>query len=288
MRLYLGIAIGLLLGIGVMLFVPHGAPQIVYAGSPSGNGDVNASGAIDIADAIYLLTYLFAKGPVPEPIQSGDPQCQADLASVTAELEQANQANTALTAQVSDLQAQLASCIAGQSCGLPATGQTKCHTMSGSEVACNDPNVPGQDGYYQKGCPTENRFIDNQDGTVTDTCTGLMWQKDTADINGDGTYTREQDRVTWQQALQYCESLEFAGHSDWRLPNVRELQSIVDYGRYGPSIDPVFSVWAESWWYWSSSTGAGHPDYAWGVDFVGGSVPVDYKGVGGCVRAVRG
>ncbi len=242
----LGVVLCLSLAFNVAFLLERPGSDIVYAGgTPSGNGDVNASGAIDIADAIYLLTYLFGHGPIPEPIQSS-------------------------------------------SGALPATGQTKCYAMNGSEVACNDPNVPGQDGYYQKGCPTANRFVDNGNGTVTDTCTGLMWQKDTADINGDGTYTWEQDEVTWQQALQYCESLEFAGHSDWRLPNVRELQSIVDYGRYGPSIDPVFSVWAESWWYWSSSTGAGHPDYAWGVDFVGGSVPVDYKGVGGCVRAVRG
>ena len=211
--------------------------DIVYAGgAPSGNGDVNASGDIDIADAIYLLTYLFGHGPTPEPIQSS-------------------------------------------SGALPATGQTKCYAMYGSEVACNDPNVPGQDGYYQKGCPSANRFVDHQDGTVTDTFTGLMWQKQTAP----GLYM-------WDEALRYCENLTLAGHSDWRLPNVRELHSIVDYGR-GPSIDPVFEadlLGAESWWYWSSSTGAHNPDDAWLVHFYDGYVFNDSKGYDCCVRAVRG
>ncbi len=84
--------------------------------------------------------------------------------------------------------------------------------------------LPGQDGFYQAGCPIEGRFVDNGDGTVTDTCTGLMWQKDTADVNGRRNRATMQDRLNWQDALKYCESLSFAGHDDWRLPNVRELR----------------------------------------------------------------
>ena len=118
-------------------------------------------------------------------------------------------------------------------------------------------------------------YIDNQDGTVTDTSTGLMWQKATAP----GTYT-------WQQALQYCEGLDMAGHTDWRLPNVRELHSIVDYGRYAPSIDPIFG--AESQWYWSSSTYVGNPNYAWLVNFNDGFVLNVYEDYDYFVRAVRG
>jgi hypothetical protein len=60
-------------------------------------------------------------------------------------------------------------------------------------------------------------LIDNGNGTVTDTGSGLMWQKATAP----GTYT-------WQAALSYCENLSLAGHSDWRLPNRNELESLVD------------------------------------------------------------
>ena len=80
-----------------------------------------------------------------------------------------------------------------------------------------------------------NNFVDNEDGTVTDTATGLMWQQ--AD---DGT-TRN-----WENALFYCENLTLATHSDWRLPNAKELHSILDYSRCpdvtnSPAINPLFS-----------------------------------------------
>ncbi|MEN8226842.1 MAG: DUF1566 domain-containing protein [Bacteroidota bacterium] len=79
-----------------------------------------------------------------------------------------------------------------------------------------------------------NDFIDHSDGTISDLATGLMWQQ--AD---DGT-PRD-----WEEALAYAETLEHAGHSDWRLPNAKEMQSIVDYSRApditgSPAIDPMF------------------------------------------------
>ncbi|MEM0965516.1 MAG: DUF1566 domain-containing protein [Verrucomicrobiota bacterium] len=79
-----------------------------------------------------------------------------------------------------------------------------------------------------------NQFEDNGDGTVTDTATGLMWsQRD----SGKG--------LDWKGALEMAEESEFAGYSDWRLPNAKELQSIVDYERSpdttdSAAIDPVF------------------------------------------------
>jgi hypothetical protein len=84
----------------------------------------------------------------------------------------------------------------------------------------------------------ENDFEDNGDGTLTDHATGLMWQQ--AD-SGRG--------VDWEDALAYAESSTAAGYNDWRLPNVKELQSIVDYTRcpsarnaanIGPAIDTDF------------------------------------------------
>ncbi|RWX52030.1 hypothetical protein VU01_10499 [Candidatus Electrothrix marina] len=79
-----------------------------------------------------------------------------------------------------------------------------------------------------------NNFVDNENGTVSDLATGLMWQQ--AD---DGT-ARD-----WENALAYAEGLELAGHDDWRLPNAKELQSIVDYTRSpdvtgSAAIDPLF------------------------------------------------
>jgi hypothetical protein len=80
-----------------------------------------------------------------------------------------------------------------------------------------------------------NDFVDNSDGTITDRATGLMWQQ--AD---DGT-SRD-----WEEALAYAEDLGLAGHTDWRLPSIKELQGIVDYTRApditnSPAIDPLFT-----------------------------------------------
>lgn len=81
-----------------------------------------------------------------------------------------------------------------------------------------------------------NDYVDNGDGTITDRNTGLMWmQKD----SGKSVY--------WKEALEYAEKLVFAGHDDWRLPNAKELQYIVDYSRSpdttdSPAIDPVFHI----------------------------------------------
>jgi hypothetical protein len=80
-----------------------------------------------------------------------------------------------------------------------------------------------------------NEFVDNGDGTVTDSTTGLMWMKND---NGAG--------ILWENALSYAEGLEYAGYTDWRLPNAKELQSIIDYTRSPDStnsaaIDTMFN-----------------------------------------------
>lgn len=98
----------------------------------------------------------------------------------------------------------------------------------------------------------ENDFVDNGDGTVTDRATGLMWMK-----NDSGR------PVNWEKALEYAENLEYAGYNDWRLPNVKELQSIVDYhhapdarsaSNRGPAIDPIFRLTDDESWFWTSTT----------------------------------
>ena len=169
---------------------------------------------------------------------------------------------------------------------LPATGQKLCHNRDGNVIDCESQDFPGQDASYQSGCPIAGRFKDNGDGTITDNCTGLMWQKDTADVNPDGKIN-DADRLSWQDALKYCESLSFAGQADWRLPNIRELQSIVDYGRVTPSIDQLFGAQPGSW-YWSSTFYAGGVDNVWGVDFSSGGGFTNSTTGGPClVRAVR-
>ena len=101
-------------------------------------------------------------------------------------------------------------------------------------------------------------FVDNGDGTVTDTATGLMWHKETA-------YSRD-----WRSALHYCEDLSRAGYSDWRLPTIKELASIVDLSRCYPAIDTNYFPYTESSDYWSSTTDAFYTSDAWVVYFSSG------------------
>ena len=113
-------------------------------------------------------------------------------------------------------------------------------------------------------------------GTVSDIATGLMWQKATAP----GTYT-------WAQAISYCENLTLGGHSDWRLPTIEELDSIVDYGRVDPAIDTDYFPDTGASFYWSSTTYAYNTDYAWSMNFIGDG-NYNYKHFYNYVRAVRG
>ena len=91
----------------------------------------------------------------------------------------------------------------------------------------------------------ENKFVDNKDDTITDQSTDLMWTK-----KDNGHYHighAEYGGLNWQEALQYCEELSIADYDDWRLPNTKELQGIVDYTRSpdttkSAAIDPVFDV----------------------------------------------
>ena len=103
---------------------------------------------------------------------------------------------------------------------------------------------------YVRGNPAYgiNDFLDQGDGTVDDRATGLQWQQ------ADGGTT-----VDWENALAYCGGLSLAGFGDWRLPNAKELQSIVDYTRAPlvtgtAAIDPVFQVTEIESYYWTSTT----------------------------------
>ncbi len=128
-----------------------------------------------------------------------------------------------------------------------------------------------------RGGKSSYNFIDNTDGTVTDMNTGLMWQQATAP----GTYT-------WKQALAYCDNTTLAGHTDWRLPTSKELHSIVDNSKYNIAIDTAFFPDTHASSYWTSSTYADNPGYAWDVNFYGGYVMNNYdKDLLGYVRSVR-
>jgi hypothetical protein len=119
--------------------------------------------------------------------------------------------------------------------------------------------------------------VNNGDGTVTDTMAGLMWQRATAEP----TYR-------WQGALGYCEDLFLAGYDDWRLPNRKELRSMVDYAAYEPAVGgSVFPDTLPSC-YWSSTSRDVYADDAWVIHFLNGSDEWRYKTKRHNVRAVRG
>jgi len=116
-------------------------------------------------------------------------------------------------------------------------------------------------------------------GVVTDSTTGLQWQDDYSDNNG------SIKKAVWQDAIDYCEALTLDG-GRWRLPNIRELNSIVDLSHVDPAIDPTFQHTA-SGHYWSSSTGGGTHDDAWNVEFDSGRSNYYDKDDGNYVRCVR-
>jgi len=117
-------------------------------------------------------------------------------------------------------------------------------------------------------------FIDGGNGTVTDKATDLIWQ-----ITDDGIPR------TWQEALDYCNGLTLDGNSDWRLPNIKELESIVDDLTFGPATAPVFS--AKSARYWSATSNAMFAVNAWHVDFSHGDVGYNHWTLNYYVRCVR-
>lgn len=105
------------------------------------------------------------------------------------------------------------------------TNQTGCYDND-SVISCpnGDQAFAGQDGNYQRLAPA---YQNNNDGTITDLNTGLTWTQ-SPDINGDGQIN-VQDKLTYENALAYGESLVFAGYDDWRLPSIKELYSLIDF-----------------------------------------------------------
>jgi hypothetical protein len=120
-------------------------------------------------------------------------------------------------------------------------------------------------------------YVDNGNGTVTDIETKLIWQQATAP----NTYNRD-------QAISYCESLSFAGYTDWRLPTLDELKTLVDSTQTPPKINHTFFPDTRLDAYWSSTTDASNTSFAWGVDFFYGGGYMYSKPSSYYVRAVRG
>lgn len=156
---------------------------------------------------------------------------------------------------------------ADQTCfRLPDTGQTTCYDNS-SAIPCPLPGEQfyGQDANYNINSPYY--LVSDDSLVVRDNNTGLTWQ-------------REDDKIyrSWDTAFAYCENLNLASYSDWRLPSRKELVGIVDYSRFGPALDTavfsdIISSSLNNTDYWSS-TAAPNPGYWWFVEFHLGLVSV--------------
>jgi len=183
---------------------------------------------------------------------------------------------------------------------------------------------PGSDGDVQAGAPL--RYVDNGDGTITDLNTGLMWEKkdqEPAGIhNWDNSYTwgmtTGAQTMNGTMMTNFLAALNtapcFAGHCDWRIPNVSELQSLADYGSvFPPAVDTPFNTncapsctvdgaggttmcscthgnGGPGYYYWSSTTYRHNTAWAWHVDFYDGALAgySAMKSDHNYVRAVRG
>jgi len=112
------------------------------------------------------------------------------------------------------------------------TGQLKCYAATGSVITCPALNAAfyGQDAQHTGNTPD---FTDNGNGTVSDNITGLMWQQ-SPDTNAD-TNIDVNDKLTYSEAQTYCDNLNLAGNTDWWLPDIKQLYSLIDFSGTDPS-----------------------------------------------------
>jgi hypothetical protein len=142
-------------------------------------------------------------------------------------------------------------------------------------------SLPGDDGDLQNGVPwPEPRFTDNGNDTVLDNLSGLEWMKHATDENGGYGFAS----MRWEDAIAACNSLNDAEqkHSNktdnWRLPNLRELQSLVDYGNIFPALPPNHPfAGAGGYYFWSSTAHATASNLANAVHFGDGALGPQYK-----------
>ena len=168
----------------------------------------------------------------------------------------------------------IAGSFTGTSAKLLKTNQTICYDATGAVIACTG---TGQDGELQTG--VARSYTDNANGTITDNNTGLVWQKqDNATL------------YTWANALTYCNANTAAlPGTGWRLPNVYELYSLVDFGiATAPYINLTYFPATQSNGYWSSTTYPASYSNAMNVFFNLGSTYNSAKTNTNYVRCVRG
>jgi PKD repeat protein len=110
--------------------------------------------------------------------------------------------------------------------------QEACYNTTGNVITCGS-SLNGQDAQYTTITPS---YTNNGDGTVTDHNTGLIWQRSNSTA------------MLWTSAASYCDSLVLGGQSDWRLPNIKELYSLIDFDGYTGNMSDMYYSWTPANW----------------------------------------
>lgn len=165
-------------------------------------------------------------------------------------------------------------------CQALQTGQTTCHDATGKERVCRG---SGEDAEWRHGLAWPSPRFAVQGETVHDRLTGLDWPRQA---------NLAEFPLTWREALEFVADLNrhnSLGFADWRLPNRRELRSLISHQTRRPALPedhPFRQVFAG--WYWSSTTAAISPAHAWYVDMDGGRMFYGGKDQSFMVWPVRG
>ena len=145
--------------------------------------------------------------------------------------------------------------------GYLQTGQSTCHDTFGREIPCQG---SGQDAEFRKGIPWPSPRFEIRGDVVLDNLTGLIWTQDA---------NPAEFPWQWQEALDYISSLndkKAFGYSDWRLPNRRELRSLMSHQTKKPALPaghPFKNIFLG--WYWTSTSAAINTAYAWYIHLEG-------------------
>lgn len=236
--------------------------------------EMDATTVVDFVDAsVAAVEDHLAGGTLPSDVAT----CNADLATCESDLD--------------TCEGDLGACEANV--GVMKSGATQCWDTAGMVIACAG---TGQDAQFQAGVTAS--YTDNGDGTITDNVSGLTWEK----LSDDGSIHDKDNTYTWANAFSVkianLNATSFAGYNDWRLPNVKELQSIINFGVVNPSTYPEFSNACMGGCtpttcscfqvasYWTSTTAQNAS--AWVVFFSEGRTIFTLKTGTFYVRAVRG
>jgi len=134
----------------------------------------------------------------------------------------------------------------------------------------------------------DSRYTDNGNGTVTDKKTNLMWKKCSEGQSGSNCGTGTATTYNWQAALQHANTHTFVGKSDWRLPNIKELKSLVAFNCHNPSINLSVFPKTPAGYFWSASPNASFPvSTAWLLNFGNGDSNIYTLDISSRVRLVR-